>query len=247
MKLTLAEPRFLKDSVGVISDLVTDVRMKIDKDQIQIIAMDPANVAMIVFRLLSSAFVEYNLDHELNIAVNLDQFRQILKRAKPSDTIVLELDEEKNRLKISLTGETNRHFNLALIDLEDREQKIPDLKFPVKVDMPTFIFNEAIEDMDIISDSVGLLAEEGKFIVEASGNTSEGRIEINNDETVSVIVSEKTKAKYSLEYMKKIIKGSKLADKVSVEFGQDYPLKVEYRVTDKLLLSTILAPRVENT
>ena len=151
------------------------------------------------------------------------------------------------RLKISLTGETNRNFNLALIDLEDREQKIPDLKFPVKVQMPTFIFDEAIEDMDIISDSVSLLAEDGKFIVEASGNTSEGRIEISNDEAVSIIASEKTKAKYSLEYMKKIIKGSKLADKVSVEFGQDYPLKIEYRITDKLLLSTILAPRVENT
>jgi len=247
MKLTLAEPRFLKDSIGIISDLVTDVRMKIDKDQIQIIAMDPANVAMIVFRLLSSAFVEYTLDHELNIAVNLDQFRQILKRAKPSDSIILELDEEKNRLKISLAGETNRNFNLALIDLEEREQKIPDLKFPVRVEMPTFMFDEAIEDMDIISDSVCLHAEDGSFIINAAGNTSDGTVQFSNDEAISIIASGKTKAKYSLEYMKKIIKGSKLADKVSVEFGQDYPLKVEYRITDKLLLSTILAPRVENT
>jgi hypothetical protein len=44
--------------------------------------------------------------------------------------------------------------------------------------------------------------------------------------------------------LKKIIKGSKLSDKVSLEFGKDYPLKIEYKVLDKLQLATILAPRV---
>ena len=246
MKLTLAEPRYLKDSIGIISDLVSDVQMKVDKDKIEIIAMDPANVAMIIFRLLSSAFVEYDVDKDTIIGVNLDQFKQVLRRAKPSDNILLELDENKNKLKIKLKGETNRNFNLNLIDIEEKEQKIPDLKFTAKIDTKTGVFDEAVEDMDIISDSVGLSAEKGKFIVSAIGNTSEGKVEISDDEHTSIILDQdNVKSKYSIEYLKKIIKGSKLADKVSVHFGKDYPLKVEYRVTDKLQLATILAPRVE--
>ncbi|RLE45267.1 DNA polymerase sliding clamp, partial [Candidatus Woesearchaeota archaeon] len=39
---------------------------------------------------------------------------------------------------------------------------------------------------------------------------------------------------------------SKISEDVEVRFNQDYPLKLDYKVQDKLLLSFILAPRVEN-
>ena len=48
MKLTLAENNYLKDSITIISDLVTEGRFKIGTDAIELIAMDPANVAMVV-------------------------------------------------------------------------------------------------------------------------------------------------------------------------------------------------------
>ena len=43
-----------------------------------------------------------------------------------------------------------------------------------------------------------------------------------------------------------MISGSKLADKVSLQFNTDYPLKIQYTVLDKLSMSFILAPRVDN-
>jgi DNA polymerase III sliding clamp (beta) subunit (PCNA family) len=43
-----------------------------------------------------------------------------------------------------------------------------------------------------------------------------------------------------------MINAGKLANEVNIFFNQDYPLKLEYKVVDKLLLSFILAPRVEN-
>ena len=43
-----------------------------------------------------------------------------------------------------------------------------------------------------------------------------------------------------------MVNGSKLADQVDIYFNQDYPLKLEYKVIDKVLLAFILAPRVEN-
>ncbi|MBT4441395.1 DNA polymerase sliding clamp, partial [archaeon] len=39
---------------------------------------------------------------------------------------------------------------------------------------------------------------------------------------------------------------SKLADSVSLEFGNDYPLRAEYKLLDKLRLAFILAPRGSN-
>ncbi len=57
---------------------------------------------------------------------------------------------------------------------------------------------------------------------------------------------DKIKAKYSIEYLKKMMNGAKLANKVGIYFNNDYPLKLEYKTVDKVMLSFILAPRVEN-
>lgn len=245
MRLTLAEPRYLKDPISIVSDLVNEVRFKVDKDKIEVIAMDPANVAMVVFKILSSAFVEYEVKAKQEIAVSLDQLKNVLRRAKPSDTLLMETDEEKNRLRISLRGDSTRTFNLSLIDVEAREQKIPDLKFLARVDINTMIFDEAIEDMDVVSESVLFNLEAKKFTISAEGNTSEGRVEILGDDDTNILLDsiEPVVAKYSLEYLKKIIKGSKLTDKMTLYFSKDYPLRIDYVIKDKMSLSTILAPR----
>ncbi|MBT4334744.1 proliferating cell nuclear antigen (pcna) [archaeon] len=248
MKVVLTEPRFLKDSINILSELVSDVSIKFDSDKLEIVAMDPANVAMVVFRLLSSSFVEYNVEGVETISISLASLKQVLGRARPSDSITLELDNDKNRLNVKLRGESVRDFNLGLIDIQDNEQKVPELEFPVKVTMNSVSFNEAVEDMDIISDSIGFIADQNKLQVFASGTTSDARVEFGKTDETLITVGEEgeIKSKYSTEYLKKIIKGSKLSDVVNLQFGEDYPLQIEYKVTDRLQLFTILAPRVEN-
>ena len=246
MKLVLNDTKYLKEPVMIISELVNEATFKVDGDKIELIAMDPGNVAMVIFKLLSSAFVEYDVSKKYDLAISLEMFKQILRRAKPSDTLTLKFDEEKNRLNVLLKGETSRHFTLSLIDVDDKEQKVPSLKFPVKVSMNTLLLTEAVEDMDIISDSVNLMIDNDMFIIQSEGNISSGRVEINKDGETDIFNEgdDSVKSKYSLEYMKKIVKGAKLANSVSLYFGKDYPLKTEYKITDKLLLQFILAPRV---
>src|SRR3989344_4714166 len=120
MKLTLSEPRYLKDSILIISELVNEANIKLLPDRIELIAMDPASVAMVIFRLLSSAFVEYNIKEEKTIGVNLGNLTQILKRVKPTDSLTLELDDSRNRLRIALKGNSTKQFELALLDIDEK-------------------------------------------------------------------------------------------------------------------------------
>src|SRR3989338_9073277 len=145
MKLTLAEPRYLKESISIISDLVNEARFKITPNAIELIAMDPANVSMVVFSLLSSSFIEYSVDKNVEIAINLSNLKQILRRANPNDMLTLELGED-NRMKVQLKSNNVRTFSLPLIDLEDKEQKVPNLKFDVEIKMPSIVLTEAISD-----------------------------------------------------------------------------------------------------
>ena len=249
MKLTLTEPRFLKEPITIISDLVTDVKFKVGKDKIELIAMDPANVALVIFKLLSTAFVEYTVEEEKEIAVNLENLKNIMRRAKPTDTMTMELDDEKNILKIQLKGESTRTFNMSLIEIDEAEQKVPDLKFPISIETPTMLFDEAVEDMDIISESILLSVDQKKFFINASGTTNTASIEITTDDetTINAEGDEKVESRYSIEYLKKLIRASRLTDTVSLKFGKDYPLLLEYNVTDKLQFRAILAPRVADS
>src|SRR3990167_8904090 len=95
MKLSLAEPKYLKDSISIISDLVNEARFKVNKDGIELVAMDPANVAMVIFRLLSSAFTEYSIKQPLEIGINLDNLKQVLRRVNPQDMLTLSVEENK--------------------------------------------------------------------------------------------------------------------------------------------------------
>jgi len=244
MKLVLAETKQFIDSISIISELVNEVRFRISKDKIELIAMDPANVAMVSFKLLSSAFIEYEVEAETQICVNLDSLKQILRRIKSVDIMILE--SEKNKLKIQIKNETIRTFHLSLIDMEEKEQRIPDLKFPLRIQLPTMVFDEAIEDMSIVAESVALTASAQKLVIESEGNMNAARSEIPNasETEIKIAGTEEIKSKYSIEYLKKMIKASKLADFMTIQFSKDYPLKLDYLIKDKLELSFILAPRV---
>lgn len=247
MRLTLAEPKYLKESITIISELVNEARFKVSKEAIELVAMDPANVAMVIFKLLASSFTEYDVKKDVEIAINLSNLKQVMRRAKPNDMLTLELDPE-NKLRIQLKGDNLRTFNLPLIDFDEKEQKIPDLKFPVTIKLPSQTLNDAVEDVDVVAESVTFMAEPQKFTINAEGDLSQAKIEIKEGANVKIKVDsdEKVKSKYSIEYLKKMISGSKIADEVSIYFNKDYPLKLEYKTIDKVMLSFILAPRVEN-
>ncbi|MBT3405636.1 proliferating cell nuclear antigen (pcna) [Candidatus Woesearchaeota archaeon] len=246
MKLTLAEPKYLKESISVISELVNEARFKVTSNAVELVAMDPANVAMVIFKLLSSAFSEYSVEGDTEIGINLSNLKMILKRAKPNDTISLEVEESK--LKIQLKSTSTRTFYIPIIELEDKDQRIPDLQFPVTVSTTSSTLSEAVDDVDVVGESVAFKAMKGKLTIAAEGDLSKAKVEIedNEDTKVNSDSSEELKAKYSIEYLKKMVTGSKLSSNVSIQFNKDYPLKLEYKAMDKVLLSFILAPRVEN-
>lgn len=245
MKLTLSEPKYFKDSLSIISEIVTEATFRVKEDMVELVAMDPANVALVVFRLVSSAFVTYEIDGPTNITVNLNNLKQVLRRVKGGDTLTLELDE--NKLKVVLQSTSQRTFYLPLIDADEEEQNVPDLSFSAEITTLASVFNDAIDDVDVVGESVTLGADTNNFYVSSKGDLTKAAVEIPGDKTTTISCNEEgVKAKYSIEYLKKMMQGGKLADTVAIKFAKDYPLRVEYIVKDKVELDFILAPRVDN-
>tara|TARA_Y100000310_G_scaffold89923_1_gene87072 strand:- start:33098 stop:33925 length:828 start_codon:yes stop_codon:yes gene_type:complete len=247
MKLVLSEPKYFKDSISILSELVTEAKFKVTTDGLELVAMDPANVAMVIFKLLSSSFTECDVKDAEEICINLNSLKQILKRAKAEDILTLETTDD-NKLKIQLKSKTSRSFSIPTLEIDDKDQKVPDLNFPLVIEMKSSLLAEAVEDVSVVAESVTLLGEKTQLSVKAEGDLSKAFIEIKPSEETAIKAEsdDKFKAKYSLEYLKKMISGGKLVDNATLSFNTDYPMKLEYKVTDRLLMSFILAPRVDN-
>ena len=85
MKFVLADSKYFKDSISIASELVNEVKFKATTDGLEMIAMDPANVAMVVLKILSSCFVEYSVGENEEIALSLASLKQVLRRVKADD------------------------------------------------------------------------------------------------------------------------------------------------------------------
>ena len=235
----------LKDSLDAISSLINEGSFKVTKNGLELVAMDPASVAMVAFKILPSIFLEYSCEKEAEMTINLVNLVSILKRARANDRITLELTD--SRLKIAMSGDFKRNFSLPLIDTPQSVQKIPDLSFKSKVELFANVLKDGVKDASMVSDCVVFEAKEGAFVIKSFGDLSETHLELAKDSPslLSIETDGEQKSKYSIDYLDKMLKGIKSTDKIKINFSTDYPVRIDCNKIDKYQLSFILAPRVD--
>lgn len=243
------DSRLLRDSIDTISQLIDDGLFRLRKDRIELIASDRAMVAVIDFKLNSSSFSEYECDETKEIGLNLLNLLTVLKRAGASDKLTISLNEKESKLEIVLEGDSTRKFAIPLIDISRREvPEVEQLEFPAMAEIKSDVVEQGINDADIIADSVVIEVSDSEFRMFAEGNNSNSELKIKKGNYVllSIDAKEKVSSRYSLEYLKKMIKGSKIADSVKILIGKDFPMKMEFK-SENASLAVVLAPRVSES
>jgi proliferating cell nuclear antigen len=239
MKLKLENPKLLSDIITIISDLVTEVKIKVTKDGMSLTAVDPANVAMIHFKMPADLFSEFELENQEILGLNLDNLKAVLRRCKPGSSLTLEKHE--NTLKLGIQDRIKRDFSLALIDIEVEEKELPEWEFNSIVKLNSDSLVEVLEDCAVVSDACTFTAEPNKFKVEAYGLHS-AKAEFSSDE--AEIHSGNSLARFSLEYLSKFAKGAKVSNRAHLSFSDNHPMRLDFP-TGNVMLSFVLAPRIE--
>lgn len=245
-KAVTSDSKLLRDSIDTISQLIDDGLFKIKKDGIELSAADRATVSFVDFKINSSAFDDYMCDVDASIGLNLLNFLTVLKRANSNDKLTLNLDEKENKLEIILEGDSKRKFAIPLIEIRREEMpQVDKLEFPAQAEVKADIIEQGISDADIVADSIMIELSENSIRMFASGNSSksEMNIEKGNEAILELNAGDAVQSRYSLDYLKKMIKGSRISDKMKIMLGKDFPLKMVFEGND-VSLSMVLAPRV---
>lgn len=244
----LSDPRLFVNSISTIGELIDEGVFSLNQDGISFVAADRAMVSVVDFKISASAFEEYKIDAEQRIGLNITNLLSVLKRVGTDDKMFLSLDGSK--LEVRLEGKSKRKFVVPLLDISQEEiPPISQLEFPAKVEVKPHILESGIEDADIISDAVIFETSSDKFAMRAEGDVSRAELELErgNENLLNLESSTQIKSRYPIEYLKKMAKAAKIADSVAIKFGQDYPMRLEFKAGDKASMSFILAPRVSDS
>ncbi len=246
MELILENPTLLKKSMEIVSDIVIEGTIVFKPDYMELIALNSNNVVMVIFRLLSTNFESYQVKEDRQISLSLEHLSNVLKSCDEKAKLVITLEDDANKIKITSSGKNKKEFELSLIDFtDDNLQKVPSLDFPVKIVSASNNLTNAVSDLGFLEEGVTFKVKDGKFSMEGKTNSMAGKIDFSTDIDVKAKEGEFL-SRYSMDYLKKFIKADKIVNTVELSFNNDYPLKIEYKIVDKLLLGFILAPRGED-
>jgi proliferating cell nuclear antigen len=244
--IKLDESRILSNTVAVISDFITEATFHFNKEGVRLTAMDPANIAMVILDILPSAFTSYQIDNAEEVTINLDNLKQALRRVKPTESIAL--TAEGNRLVLTIFSRSVKKFQIPMLEKETKDKQAPNLEFAAQIEMDAKEFRDFVDDASVVGDALTFTADSDKLKLMAGDTGSKVNIELGkSSETIlNMEVKETVSSIYSVEYLKKMAKAAVLSDTALFQFSSDYPLRIDFKSINKLQMSFILAPRIEN-
>lgn len=234
-----------RDSIATIAELIDEGEFKVRKDGLELLASDRAVVAVVDFKFSASNFSEYNFQSDRSIGINLGNLLQVLRRAKAGDKMKIKLEE--NKLDLSFSNGLKRNFTIPLIEIrEELPAGIEKLSFPVKLEMNSESLADSIDDADLVSDSMVFEVSSNKVVLRARNDSSSTETELENNANIKIDTEKNAKSRYSLDYLRKMIKAKKISETVQLSFDTNYPMKLAFSSPDKVSMIFILAPRIED-
>jgi proliferating cell nuclear antigen len=236
----------LRDALDSVSVLVEECKIRLNEDELAIRAVDPANVGMVDLSLEAAAFESYEADGGV-IGVNLSRLEDIAGMANSGDLIQLELDEETRKLHIQIDGLS---YTLALIDPDSirQEPDIPDLDLPAEIVVEGNQMDRGIKAADMVSDHIRLRVDEEDeaFYIEAEGDTDDVDLKLPREDLIDLTAGP-ADSLFSLDYLKDMNKAIPSDAEVTVELGEEFPVKLHYEFGEGMgHVTYMLAPRIQS-
>ena len=245
MKLVVQEAPAFKSVIDCIASLVEEGQFEIKHDGLQLKAMDPSQISMVSFTMPKTAFVEYSLEEETKLGIDVGQLSNILSRGKKNEKV--ELTTEEGRLIIKFSGEKHkRTFKIPLLEGADKVQREPKIEFKNYAQVKADAFKETLKDAKLVSSHVRLQLTPQMLVIDVKGENGEVRAEFENggSEVVELKTDNLIKATFPLQYLEDMVKATSSSSIITLNLETDRPLKLEFE-TEGAKLAYYLAPRIE--
>ncbi len=208
-----------------------DVLLVVDQDGLKIDMVTPNKVALMEFFMPNDLFEEFEVSDRFECGVKLKHLYDIFKNVKSKESVVIEDSDDK--LRVEIRGVVKRILKLPKIDVEYMEHPALALDFSASISMIGKVFATAIEESTKFSPELRFITKDNTFILRAK-NPSKGEyvFELSTEDPAleDIDVKDGTKATYSGEFLKKLVKYVEPTSTLKFEYGTDIPCKITYTI-----------------
>ena len=236
-EIKIDDARYWKTIVNSIVSLIDEGTFKITKEGITLRATDAGGISMIIFNIPNKAFSKYNVDKNVLVGLNLDNFAKILASARDGEFLVMK--DTNNRFTVEFGSKSSRRsFKLPMIEVSNDPEREPKVEFESFVELRGDSLKEILKDASLLSSYVGFKTEKNSFGIRAKGDA--GELEEEHPENAEAIkklnVTKPSAATFNLDYLERIVGSCPMDSSISLSLKNDEALKIDYKIGEANLV-----------
>lgn len=248
-----------------LKDILLETNITFAKDGIKIINMDKSHTILAHLSLGSQNFEMYECKMDkIIIGVNMFHLFKLINTIDNDDTLTIYIEEADYTdgivqflgLKFE-NGDIKQQKiqKLRLIEPDNEELDVPDVKFSSVLNLPSADFQKIIRDLSCISDKIEIKSvatgDGAELIFRCTGGfataeirraESDGSMEFIQKQDVSKIIQ----GEFSLKNLSYFIKCTNLCSQIEMYLENNLPLVVKYNVASLGEIKLCLAPLPSN-
>ena len=228
-----------------LKDILLETNISFQPDGIRIINMDKSHTILVHLYLAASNFEFYECKKDkIIIGVNMFHLFKLINSIDNDDTLTIYI--ENNDYYDGIVSHLALKFEngdikqcktqkLKLIEPEQDELEVPDVKFSSIINLPSADFQKIIRDLSCISDKLEIKSVGNELIFKCQGQFASAEIHrAEADESMKFILKQDSskviQGEFSLKNLGYIIKCTNLCPQIEVYLENDLPLVVKYNV-----------------
>jgi len=240
-----------------LKDILLETNISFQPDGIRIINMDKSHTILVHLYLAASNFEFYECTKEkIIVGVNMFHLFKLINSIDNDDTLTIYI--EKNDYFDGIVSHLALKFEngdikqcktqkLKLIEPEQDELEVPDVKFSSIINLPSSDFQKIIRDLSCISDKLEIKSVGNELIFKCQGQFASAEIHrAESDGSMGFVVKQDSskiiQGEFSLKNLGYFIKCTNLCSQIEMYLENDLPLVVKYDVASLGSIRLCLVP-----
>ena len=240
-----------------LKDILLETNITFTPSGIKIINMDKSHTILAHLSLEAQNFEMYECKMDkIIIGVNMFHLFKLINTIDNDDTLTIYIEEADYMdgivqflgLKFE-NGEIKQHKiqKLRLIEPDNEELDVPDVKFSSVINLPSVDFQKIIRDLSCISDKIEINSVGSELIFRCQGQFASAEICRTESDGVMEFIQKQDNSKiiqgeFSLKNLGYFIKCTNLCSQIEIYLENDLPLVVKYNVASLGEIKLCLSP-----
>ena len=244
-----------------LKDILLETNITFTSKGIKIINMDKSHTILAHLTLNSENFEGYECKRDkIIIGVNMFHLFKLINTIDNDDTLTIYIEEKDYTDGIVQylglrfdNGDIKQQKiqKLRLIEPDNEELAVPDVKFSSILNLPSVDFQKIIRDLSCISDKIEIksiaTSEGAELIFRCTGGFAHAEIRrAESDGSMEFLVKQDNskiiQGEFSLKNLSYFIKCTNLCNQIEIYLENDLPLVVKYNVASLGEIKLCLAP-----